>query len=171
MLFAAAICLLTSAAANAQSYAITNAKIVTVSGVTIDKGTVVIRNGLIDSVGATVTPPADATVIDAGGATVYPGLIDTLTNLGIPARPTTAGGPGGQTAAAAATPVSNSNYTAGLRPEDMTENEVNASAGLAYRLWNNVSMDAQYSYTLLSSGDELRDYDRNRVSLGLSAQF
>lgn len=126
MLFAAAICLLTSAAANAQSYAITNAKIVTVSGVTIDKGTVVIRNGLIDSVGATVTPPADATVIDAGGATVYPGLIDTLTNLGIPARPTTAGGPGGQTAAAAATPVSNSNYPAGLRPEDMTENEIRA---------------------------------------------
>lgn len=59
----------------------------------------------------------------------------------------------------------------GETTEDMTENEVNASAGLAYRLWNNVSMDAQYSYTLLSSGDELRDYDRNRVSLGLSAQF
>ncbi len=127
MLFAAAICLLTSAAANAQSYAITNAKIVTVSGVTIDKGTVVIRNGLIDSVGATVTPPADATVIDAGGATLYPGFIDTLTNLGIPARPTTAGGPGGQPGAAASpTPVSNSNYPAGLRPEDMAESEIRA---------------------------------------------
>lgn len=55
--------------------------------------------------------------------------------------------------------------------EDVSEQQVNASAGLAYRLWNNVSMDAQYSYTLLNSDDELREYDRNRVSLGLSAQF
>jgi opacity protein-like surface antigen len=55
--------------------------------------------------------------------------------------------------------------------QDVTEQQVHASAGLAYRLWNNVSMDAQYSYTLLNSDDELREYDRNRVSLGLSAQF
>lgn len=55
--------------------------------------------------------------------------------------------------------------------EDVTEDQIHASAGLAYRLWNNVSMDAQYSYTLLNSDDELREYDRNRVSLGLSAQF
>ena len=53
----------------------------------------------------------------------------------------------------------------------VTENQVHASAGLAYRLWENVNLDAQYSYTLLSSDDEFREYDRNRVSLGLSAQF
>ncbi len=127
VLFVAAICLLGSVVTHAQSYAITNAKIVTVSGATIEKGTVVIRNGLIDSAGASVTPPADATVIDAGGATVYPGFIDTLTHLGIPARPTTVGGPGGQSAAAPTpTPVSISNYPAGLRPEDMAENEIRA---------------------------------------------
>ena len=55
--------------------------------------------------------------------------------------------------------------------EDVNEQQINATAGLAYRLWNNVSMDAQYSYTLLNSDDELREYDRNRVSLGLSAEF
>ena len=54
---------------------------------------------------------------------------------------------------------------------NVSEQQISASAGLAYRLWNNVSMDAQYSYTLLTSDDELREYDRNRVSLGLSAQF
>ena len=82
----AAICLLFSVAANAQSYAITNAKIVTVSGATIDKGTVVIRNGIITAVGASVSAPADVQVFDATGLTVYPGFIDSLTNLGIPAR-------------------------------------------------------------------------------------
>lgn len=57
-------------------YAITGARIVTVSGPTIDKGALVLRNGLIEAVGATVTAPADAVVIDGSGLTVYPGLID-----------------------------------------------------------------------------------------------
>ena len=129
----AAICSLFTVAANAQSYAITNAKIVTVSGATIDKGTVVVRNGLIFAVGANVMAPSDATVLDAGGATVYPGFIDTVSNLGIaaPAAPQ-GGGPGGgggggggqaaaAAAAAAAQPTSNSNYPAGMRPEVMVE--------------------------------------------------
>lgn len=121
----AAICLFFSVAASGQSYAITNAKIVTVSGATIEKGTVVIRNGLIDAVGANVTTPPDATVLDAGGATIYPGFIDTLTSLGVATAPTgQGGGPGGggqaaAAAAAAAQPASNSNYPVGLRPEDM----------------------------------------------------
>lgn len=105
-----------------QTFSITNARIVTVSGGTIEKGTVVIRNGLIEAVGANVRPPSDAQVIDGNGLTVYPGFIDALTNLGlqVPARPTTPTGPGGGQAAAqqaAAAPTSNSNYPAGLRPE------------------------------------------------------
>jgi hypothetical protein len=59
----------------------------------------------------------------------------------------------------------------GTTTEDIDEQQVNATAGLAYRIWNNVSLDAQYAYTLLTSGEEIREYDRNRVSLGLSAQF
>ncbi len=125
----AAICLSLGVSANAQSYAITNAKIVTVSGATIEKGTVVVRNGLIFAVGANVTAPADATVLDAGGATVYPGFIDTVTNLGITApQAGSGGGPGGggggqaaAPAAATAQPTSNSNYPAGLRPELLIE--------------------------------------------------
>ncbi len=123
----AAICTLFSVAASGQSYAITNARIVTVSGATIEKGTVVVRNGLIAAVGANVTAPPDATVLNAGGATVYPGFIDTATNLGVPAAAagTGGGGPGGggggqaaaAAAAAAAQNTSNSNYPAGLRPE------------------------------------------------------
>lgn len=127
----AAICLFFGAPADAQSYAITNAKIVTVSGATIDKGTIVVRNGLIAAVGANVTAPADAQVFDATGLTVYPGFFDALTSLGLPSAAPTAGGRGGggggggQQAAATA-PTSNSNYPAGLRPEDAADSDLRA---------------------------------------------
>lgn len=120
----------TAEAVNAQSYAITNAKIITVSGPPIEKGTVVIRNGLIEAVGASLKAPADAQILDATGLTVYPGFIDALTNLGLPAaRPTTLGGgfPGGQILTnppGAAQPASNSNYPVGLRPDDETLGEI-----------------------------------------------
>ncbi len=124
----AAFCLLLTAQAYGQSYAITNARIVTVSGATIEKGAVVIRNGLIEAVGANVAPPADAQIFDAAGLTVYPGFIDALTNLGMPAAPARAGGPGGGQAAqpTGTTPTSNSNYPAGLRPEDEAVNDLRA---------------------------------------------
>ena len=64
--------------------AIHNAKIVPVSGPVIAKGTVVLRNGLIEQVGENVQAPADAWVVDAEGMTVYPGLIDGLSTVGIP---------------------------------------------------------------------------------------
>jgi imidazolonepropionase-like amidohydrolase len=57
-------------------FAIRGARIVTAAGAPIDQGTIVIRRGTIEAVGATVTPPNDADVIDGTGLTVYPGLID-----------------------------------------------------------------------------------------------
>jgi len=64
--------------------AIRNARIVTVSGPVIAKGTVLIRDGLIAGVGDNIAPPPDAWVIEAQGLTVYPGLIDALSTWGIP---------------------------------------------------------------------------------------
>ena len=66
----------------ASLYAIQGARIVTVSGQTIENGTVVIQNGIISAVGANVSPPAGAWVIDGSGKTVYPGLMDSFTTLG-----------------------------------------------------------------------------------------
>ena len=66
------------------TYAITNARIVPASGPVIDRGTIVIRNGLIAAVGAGVSVPTDARVIDGNGLVVYPGLIDAYTNLALP---------------------------------------------------------------------------------------
>src|SRR5262245_11761880 len=57
-------------------YAIENARVVTAPGTVLEKATVVIRDGLIEAVGADVKVPADATVIDGKGRTIYPGLID-----------------------------------------------------------------------------------------------
>ncbi|MBV8517698.1 MAG: amidohydrolase family protein [Acidobacteria bacterium] len=69
-------------------YALTGATIHPVAGPDIPNGTIVIRNGLIEAVGANVAVPPDATSIDARGAHVYPGLIDAQTSAGFtaPAR-------------------------------------------------------------------------------------
>lgn len=57
-------------------YAIQGARIVTASGPVIAKGTVVLRDGLIEAVGANAPVPRGARVLDGSGLTVYPGLID-----------------------------------------------------------------------------------------------
>jgi len=63
--------------------AITNAKIVPVAKPTIERGTIVVRDGIIESVGANVSVPSGAQVIDAAGAEVYPGFIDAQTTIGL----------------------------------------------------------------------------------------
>jgi imidazolonepropionase-like amidohydrolase len=70
-------------AAQPGSYVITNATIVPVVGPRIDRGTIVITNGRIAAVGAGVTAPAGARVIDGTGLFVYPGLIDAGSRLGL----------------------------------------------------------------------------------------
>jgi len=89
-------------------YAIKGARIFTAAGTPIAGGTIVIRNGVIEDVGANVTAPADAIVIDATGMNAYPGLIDMensapLETAGAAAQGAGGGGRGGAGAAAAPT--------------------------------------------------------------------
>jgi imidazolonepropionase-like amidohydrolase len=72
-----------AAQSQAGAYAITHAKIFTVSGAPIDDGTLVIRDGKIAAVGANVEIPAGAQVIDGKGLQVYPGLFDAVTQMGL----------------------------------------------------------------------------------------
>ncbi|HEY0367098.1 MAG TPA: amidohydrolase family protein [Pyrinomonadaceae bacterium] len=72
--------------------AIRNARIVTVSGPDIENGTVVIRDGKIEAVGANVSVPAGAQTIDGRGLSVYPGMIDAGTNMGLVEVPQGANG-------------------------------------------------------------------------------
>ncbi len=65
-------------------YAVTNATIVISPGSVIENGTMVVRNGIIESVGSGIRPPADAWVRDLEGRTIYPGFIEMWAEIGIP---------------------------------------------------------------------------------------
>ncbi|TVR70982.1 MAG: hypothetical protein EA408_09965 [Marinilabiliales bacterium] len=65
-------------------YVITNATIVVSPGKVIENGTMVVRNGIIEAVGSSVRPPADAWVRDLEGKTIYPGFIDLWSETGFP---------------------------------------------------------------------------------------
>src|SRR5260370_4539262 len=78
------VCCALALAQSHPAVAIHNAKIVTVSGSVITKGTVVVRNGLIEAVGENVAVPPDAMLVEGEGLTVYPGLIDALSTWGQP---------------------------------------------------------------------------------------
>lgn len=74
-------------------FALTNLRIITEPGKSIDKGTVVVRDGVIEAVGPEVKPPADARVIDLAGKTAYAGLIDAYSETTIAANPRLIGSP------------------------------------------------------------------------------
>jgi imidazolonepropionase-like amidohydrolase len=80
--------LLISATADCQtaaptSYAITHAKVFTLTGAPVDDCTVVIRDGKITAVGTGVEIPSGAQVIDGKGLQVYPGFFDPITQMGL----------------------------------------------------------------------------------------
>ncbi|MGH7673773.1 MAG: amidohydrolase, partial [Gemmatimonadales bacterium] len=68
---------------------IRNATIMTATGQELAGGAILLRDGRIVSVGATVDAPADAVVVDGTGKFVTPGLIDTHSHLGVYAAPGT----------------------------------------------------------------------------------
>lgn len=63
--------------------AIKDVRIVTVSGPVIERGTVVVQNGRILSVGAAAPIPSGAEIIDGTGLEVYPGFFDAMSQLGL----------------------------------------------------------------------------------------
>ena len=58
-------------------HALKNARIITKPGTVIENGTIVVRDGRIEKVGADVEAPEEARVWDLSGLTVYAGFIDT----------------------------------------------------------------------------------------------
>lgn len=65
------------------TFALTNASIETVTKGIINNGTVIIRNGKIEAVGANVQVPQGAEVIDCKGKWIYPGFIEGGSRLGL----------------------------------------------------------------------------------------
>ena len=66
------------------AHAITGARIIAAPGKVYDPGTIVVRRGIIQSVGPDkeVTVPYDAETIDGKGLVVYPGFLDLYTTIG-----------------------------------------------------------------------------------------
>jgi len=88
------------AAQRRSAWAVTGATIITAPGNTVENGTVVLRDGLIEAVGAGVSAPADARVIDGSGLTVYAGWIDAFSNVAVATEEAAPGAAGGRGAAA-----------------------------------------------------------------------
>lgn len=65
------------------TYALTHAKIFTLAGSAIEEGTLIIRDGKIAAVGVGLDIPVDAKVIDAKGLQIYPGIFDSITQMGL----------------------------------------------------------------------------------------
>jgi imidazolonepropionase-like amidohydrolase len=78
-----------------EAYAIVDATVVPVSGPAMPHATVLIREGLIEAVGASVAVPPGVRTLDGRGLTLTPGLIDGFGGVGLPPaspRPAGAGG-------------------------------------------------------------------------------
>ncbi|MGB7297332.1 MAG: amidohydrolase family protein [Candidatus Aminicenantales bacterium] len=71
----------------AETIFIRNARIVPIVGPAIENGCLLIQNGKISMIGSSLTPPADAEMIDAQGLSVYPGMVAVMTAVGITGYP------------------------------------------------------------------------------------
>lgn len=78
-LAAATACL----AQDARPIAFTNARLLPVSGPAIERGTLVVRNGKIEAIGADAVVPPGARVVDCAGKTVMPGLVSAWSRAGL----------------------------------------------------------------------------------------
>ena len=86
---AAATCLLAgpaAAAAQTTPVALVGARIHTAAGPPIESGTIVFSGGVITAVGADVSPPGDAEVVDASGMVIMPGMLDNHSHIGADTR-------------------------------------------------------------------------------------
>src|SRR4051794_7345204 len=109
-------------------YAITGGTVHPVSGPEIANGVVIIRDGLIESVGANTAIPLDATIIDVKGGHIYPGLIDAQTSLGFPSASATrrrGGGGAGARAPAEQLPETGPAFLA-FREAKLSDDDVEA---------------------------------------------
>jgi imidazolonepropionase-like amidohydrolase len=68
---------------------IRNATILTAAGPELSRASVLFADGRIVAVGADVTPPDGAVIVDGSGKYVTPGLIDSHSHLGVYAAPAT----------------------------------------------------------------------------------
>lgn len=113
-----------------RTFVLKNANIVQKPGQVIQSGMILVKDGLIQEVGKTVTIPANAQVIDADSMYIYAGFIDGLSNTGIPRPETPAAQGQGQGRGQQQRPTYDTgnppNDIAGIQPEVQVKNVLNA---------------------------------------------
>jgi len=121
------------AAETPRIFALTHATAVPEPGQTVEDATIVMRNGLIESIRSGGKVPADAVEIDCTDRFVYAGFIDANSSLGRPAarRGGAAGGANGNPFAAATTesPKGAVHPLALVRPENELRDELSPFEG------------------------------------------
>jgi imidazolonepropionase-like amidohydrolase len=65
-----------------KAYALLNAKVMVSPSETIEKANIIVREGMIESIGPDIAAPPDAIKIDATGKTICAGFIDALSSWG-----------------------------------------------------------------------------------------
>src|SRR5215469_1930658 len=106
-----------------RTFAIRGAKAFPVSSAPLENATIVVSKGLITAVGANVTIPPDAWMIDGKGLLVYPGLFDAFTDVGLMSPPAPPADKGEKQRAISRGPEDRPETTPWRKAED----EVNAS--------------------------------------------
>lgn len=135
LVLAAAVAALAAPPARAEKeavYALVGGRVVTVSGATLEPATVVMRDGVLEAVGAGVAVPPDARVIDVKGLTLTPGLIDGFGGVGLPAAQR-GGAPGGAGGAPATPAAGQGPPASGLQPQAMALDRVRPADALRAR--------------------------------------
>lgn len=72
-----------SVSAHAEDVVVKAAKVYTMAGPPLEPGMVLVANGKIVAVGAKLSVPSGAKVIDLGSQTLMPGLVDAYSSIGI----------------------------------------------------------------------------------------
>ncbi len=164
---------------NPKAHAITNARIVTAPGQVIEKGTVVIRDGMITAIGAAVAAPPDARVWDMAGKTVYAAFIDAYTEPPAPRSEGRGQGGGGSRSESPGTPApkGGANYwSADITPQyrvdatykaDDDANKNFRSQGIGARILAPSAGIIKGTSALVSTGDDepTRSILKDKVAL------
>ena len=76
----------TAAGAQEAPVALVGARIHTAAGPAIENGTIVFSGGVITALGADVSPPGGAEVVDVSGMVIMPGMLDNHSHIGADSR-------------------------------------------------------------------------------------
>ena len=84
--FPAAAAIAAPASPQTTPVALVGARVHTAAGPAIENGTIVFQDGVITALGADVSPPGDAEVVDLSGMVIMPGMLDNHSHIGADSR-------------------------------------------------------------------------------------